>query len=76
MKPIPRTSWIFFDSSLYTSDFFSILSFRTKSDDQPPEDLAKSGYKSKRQVEKSKNITGGEPLYLLAKYEDFKRGSL
>jgi hypothetical protein len=41
-----------------TSDFFSILSFRTKSDDQPPEDFAKSGYKSNRQVEKSKNITG------------------
>jgi hypothetical protein len=45
-------------TQVYTSDFFSIFSCRIKSDDQPLEDLAKSGYKSNTQVEKSKNITG------------------
>jgi hypothetical protein len=45
-------------TQVYTSDFFSIFSCRTKIDDQPPKDLAKSGYKSNTQVEKSKNITG------------------
>jgi hypothetical protein len=54
----PKIMKFLFEKNLtpvYTSDFFSCC---TKSDDQPPEDLAKSGYKSNRQVEKSKNITG------------------
>jgi len=51
----------FFEKNLtpiYTSHFFSIYSCDTKSGDRPPKDLAKSNYKSNRQLEKIKNVTG------------------
>jgi hypothetical protein len=56
---------------------FSIFLWSTKSGDQPQEDLAKSGYKTKnKEEEKSRNHIG-EPLKPVSvKYGDIKRRKL